>query len=126
MQSNASLYMQYEPTIEELRHKYEVAMKEKMLVRLEKERLQARTEALEAQVCSALLCTSASVERHRLSPCNLQFALSPYVPIRMHPILLSTLGIWALSVVPKLMDASIRAAAPVHCPCYAHPQQLLH
>ena len=42
--------MQYEPTIEELRHKYEVAMKEKMLVRLEKERLQARTEALEAQV----------------------------------------------------------------------------
>ena len=41
--------MQYEPTIEELRHKYEVAMKEKMLVRLEKERLQARTEALEAQ-----------------------------------------------------------------------------
>ena len=42
--------LQYEPTIEELRHKYEVAMKEKMLVRLEKERLQARTEALEAQV----------------------------------------------------------------------------
>jgi len=40
--------VQYEPTIEELRHKYEVAMKEKMLVRLEKERLQARTEALEA------------------------------------------------------------------------------
>ncbi|KAL0053856.1 hypothetical protein WJX82_000103 [Trebouxia sp. C0006] len=43
-------YSMYEPTIEELRHKYEVAMKEKMLVRLEKERLQARTEALEAQV----------------------------------------------------------------------------
>ena len=42
--------MQYEPTIEELRHKYEVAMKEKMLVRLEKDRLQAHTEALEAQV----------------------------------------------------------------------------
>lgn len=45
--------VQYEPTIEELRHKYEVAMKEKMLVRLEKERLQARTEALEAQVMHA-------------------------------------------------------------------------
>lgn len=44
------VFVQYEPTIEELRHKYEVAMKEKMLVRLEKERLQARTEALEAQV----------------------------------------------------------------------------
>lgn len=47
-----SMAVQYEPTIEELRHKYEVAMKEKMLVRLEKERLQARTEALEAQVPS--------------------------------------------------------------------------
>ena len=47
-----SVAVQYEPTIEELRHKYEVAMKEKMLVRLEKERLQARTEALEAQVPS--------------------------------------------------------------------------
>ncbi|KAK9820575.1 hypothetical protein WJX72_011797 [[Myrmecia] bisecta] len=42
-------YSMYEPTIEELRHKYEVAMKEKMLVRLEKERLAARVEALEAQ-----------------------------------------------------------------------------
>lgn len=48
----SSATVQYEPTIEELRHKYEVAMKEKMLVRLEKERLQARTEALEAQVPS--------------------------------------------------------------------------
>ena len=51
--------MQYEPTIEELRHKYEVAMKEKMLIRLEKERLQARTEALEIQV--PLLCAQYTI-----------------------------------------------------------------
>ena len=45
--------LQYEPTIEELRHKYEAAMKEKMLVKLEKDRLAARSEALQAQVrCS--------------------------------------------------------------------------
>ena len=42
--------LQYEPTIEELRHKYEAAMKEKMLVKLEKDRLAARSEALQAQV----------------------------------------------------------------------------
>eukprot|EP00891_Asterochloris_glomerata_P000503 jgi/Astpho2/503/e_gw1.00011.36.1_t len=43
-------YSVYEPTIEELRHKYEAAMKEKMLVKLEKDRLAARSEALQAQV----------------------------------------------------------------------------
>merc|ERR1719235_367866 len=31
-------YEQYEPTLTELRHKYEVAMKEKMLMRLERDR----------------------------------------------------------------------------------------
>lgn len=56
--------MQYEPTIEELRHKYEVAMKEKMLVRLEKERLQARSEALEAQVCPFTTLTFMSISCH--------------------------------------------------------------
>ena len=62
--------MQYEPTIEELRHKYEVAMKEKMLVRLEKERLQARTEALEAQVMH-FLCTLPPAPMALLGPCPL-------------------------------------------------------
>ena len=33
-------YSQYEPTVRELRHKYECAMKEKMLMRLERDRLQ--------------------------------------------------------------------------------------
>lgn len=56
--------MQYEPTIEELRHKYEVAMKEKMLVRLEKERLQTRGEALEAQVCPFTTLTFMSTSCH--------------------------------------------------------------
>ncbi|KAF0714260.1 Aste57867_3975 [Aphanomyces stellatus] len=40
----------YEPLLSELRTKYEVAMKEKMLMRLERDRFIAKTEALEAQV----------------------------------------------------------------------------
>jgi len=41
-------YSQYEPTIKELRHKYEVAMKEKMLMRLERDKLAGKVEAMEA------------------------------------------------------------------------------
>ena len=48
--TDGTALLQYEPTIEELRHKYEAAMKEKMLVKLEKDRLAARSEALQAQV----------------------------------------------------------------------------
>ena len=40
-------YSQYEPTITELKRKYELAMKEKMLVRLERDRLLAKVEAYE-------------------------------------------------------------------------------
>ena len=40
----------YEPTLKELRHKYEVAMKEKMMMRLERDRLSAKLEAYESQV----------------------------------------------------------------------------
>lgn len=43
-------YETYEPTLNELRHKYESAMKEKMLMRLERDRMAARLAALEAQV----------------------------------------------------------------------------
>lgn len=39
-----------EPTVTELRQKYEAAQKDKMLLRLEKEKLQARINALEEQV----------------------------------------------------------------------------
>uniref|UniRef100_A0A7S0QW16 Uncharacterized protein n=2 Tax=Pyramimonas obovata TaxID=1411642 RepID=A0A7S0QW16_9CHLO len=40
----------YEPTLKELRHKYEVAMKEKMMMRLERDRLSAKLEAYESQM----------------------------------------------------------------------------
>lgn len=43
-------YTQYEPVIKELRSKYEVAIKEKMLVTLERDRLMARIDALEAEL----------------------------------------------------------------------------
>ena len=43
-------YSQYEPTIKELRHKYEVAMKEKMLMRLERDRISSKLEGLEKRV----------------------------------------------------------------------------
>ena len=43
-------YSQYEPTIKELRHKYEVAMKEKMLMRLERDRINSKLEGLEKRL----------------------------------------------------------------------------
>lgn len=46
-------YEQYEPTLEELRTKYEMAAKEKMLFRLERDRLAARVLALETQMANA-------------------------------------------------------------------------
>jgi len=45
-------FAHYEPTITELRHKYEVAMKEKMLMRLERDRIIAKVEALQQQIRS--------------------------------------------------------------------------
>jgi len=42
-------YAQYEPTIKELKRKYELAMKEKMLVRIERDRLLQRLEAVELE-----------------------------------------------------------------------------
>lgn len=43
-------YSKFEPMIEELKGKYELAMKEKMLLRLERDRLAARIDALETQL----------------------------------------------------------------------------
>lgn len=43
-------YEQYEPTLSELRHKYEVAMKEKMLMRLERDRFMAKYEHVQKQL----------------------------------------------------------------------------
>lgn len=42
----------YEPTLNELQHKYEAAMKEKMLVRLEKDKQKERARHLEASVAN--------------------------------------------------------------------------
>mmetsp|Transcript_31033 Transcript_31033/g.29637 ORF Transcript_31033/g.29637 Transcript_31033/m.29637 type:complete len:571 (+) Transcript_31033:149-1861(+) len=42
----------YEPTIEELKRRHEVAMKEKMMIRLERDRLKARVKVLEEQVAT--------------------------------------------------------------------------
>jgi sperm-associated antigen 16 protein len=53
-------YAAYEPTMEQLREKYEVAMKEKMLMRLEKDRMVSKVEALEAHVRSLEQAQAAS------------------------------------------------------------------
>eukprot|EP00505_MAST-04D_sp_SCG-Rhode-Island_P004296 Stramenopile-MAST_4_protein_4296 len=45
-------YTAYEPTMKQLREKYEIAMKEKMLMRLERDRMSSKVEALEAHVSS--------------------------------------------------------------------------
>ena len=47
-----SHYKSYEPLLKELQHKYEVAMKEKMLVKLERDRLRAKAATLEGQVAA--------------------------------------------------------------------------
>jgi hypothetical protein len=46
-------YNLYEPTIEELRHKYEVAMKEKMMMKLERDRLLTKVDGLTEQLAPA-------------------------------------------------------------------------
>merc|ERR1719476_474106 len=48
-------YEQYEPTLTELRHKYEVAMKEKMLMRLERDRFLSKAETLRKQLSQVQL-----------------------------------------------------------------------
>merc|ERR1719156_172501 len=48
-------YEQYEPTLTELRHKYEVAMKEKMLMRLERDRHSSKADSLQKQLSQVQL-----------------------------------------------------------------------
>ena len=43
-------HLSYEPTLKELQRKYEAAMKEKMLMRLERDRMRARVQTLEQTV----------------------------------------------------------------------------
>jgi len=53
-------YSAYEPTMKQLREKYEIAMKEKMLMRLERDRMASKVEALEAHVRSLEQAQAAS------------------------------------------------------------------
>ncbi|CAM9197788.1 unnamed protein product, partial [Phaeothamnion confervicola] len=46
-------YKAYEPTLQELQRRYQVAMKEKMLTKLERDRLRARLTMMEAQAKAA-------------------------------------------------------------------------
>ena len=71
-------YSQYEPTITELKRKYELAMKEKMLVRLERDRLLAKVEAFEQE---AALKSEAGGPRFRL----LKFKSIPFNSRACHP-----------------------------------------
>lgn len=45
-------YEAYEPTIKELKERYEAVMKDKMLVKLERDRMKAKVDALERQLNS--------------------------------------------------------------------------
>ncbi|KAI9364470.1 WD40-repeat-containing domain protein [Zopfochytrium polystomum] len=45
-------YESYEPTLKQLRHRYEIAMKEKMLTKLERDRLAGKVQGLEASLKS--------------------------------------------------------------------------
>ncbi|GMI19090.1 hypothetical protein TeGR_g182 [Tetraparma gracilis] len=47
-------YLSYEPALKELQAKYQVAMKEKMLMRLERDRMRARVEEVELKIKSLL------------------------------------------------------------------------
>jgi chromosome segregation ATPase len=56
------LYESYEPTLKETRDRYDLAMKEKMLMRLERDRIAAKVAGLESQVrvffaCACLFVT---------------------------------------------------------------------
>ncbi|KAF4656135.1 hypothetical protein FOL47_009124 [Perkinsus chesapeaki] len=55
-------YEQYEPTLTELRHKYEVAMKEKFLLKLERDKYLARASGLEEQLANSEITNSAQDE----------------------------------------------------------------
>jgi regulator of replication initiation timing len=57
----------YEPVIDELKRKHEVAMKEKMLISLERDRLRLRIKSLEEQVATTPATTS-EIERKSTTP----------------------------------------------------------
>lgn len=62
-------YAQYEPTIKELRAKYEVLMKEKMLTRLERDRVLARLQEVEGALIAREKARGRSEGDRLTQPC---------------------------------------------------------
>ena len=67
-------YSQYEPTVRELRHKYECAMKEKMLMRLERDRLQQQVFAARLAQEKRELAAQADAARSTRQPVDVAAA----------------------------------------------------
>lgn len=57
----------YEPAIEELKRRHETAMKEKMLIRLERDRLRTRVKTLEDQVANMSLINATVADKEETS-----------------------------------------------------------
>ena len=57
-------YETYDPTLKQLQHKYEAAMKEKMLVKLERDKLSVRLEKLDLQSSPSKTETSLESSTH--------------------------------------------------------------
>lgn len=89
----------YEPAIEELKKRHEAAIKEKMLVRLERDRLKARVKALEEQVLTLTTppqpeeatakgrSATRSVRKHAVFPPDNPSA-NPFLSLEFDPAML--------------------------------------
>ena len=101
---------QYEPTIKELRAKYEAAMKEKNLGRLERDRLLARVVDLENMVAAAAL----DKEEARLQALAPPSATVTAVPGETVKKATSKGAVLPVSMVNPFAQDSVEAA-PVVC-----------
>jgi WD40 repeat protein len=87
----------YEPAIEELKRRHEVALKEKMLIRLERDRIKARVKVLEDQVAalsqpapepptSKGRSATRAVRKHAVFPPD-ESTANPYLTVDFDPAL---------------------------------------
>ena len=90
----------YEPTIDELKRRHEVAMKEKMMIRLERDRLKARVKVLDEQVAGLSMTkekereikeeaakarsATRSVRKHALFPSE-DSVVNPFTEVEFDP-----------------------------------------
>lgn len=85
----------YEPAIEELKRRHEVALKEKMLIRLERDRIKARVKVLEDQVTALSQPTpeqpstkgrsaTRAVRKHAVFPPD-ESSANPYLTVDFDP-----------------------------------------